>query len=106
MDHRLVFLGKAVLPDLPGQLRRGVGAEAVDHQPPHHLVQPVDRPDLGVGLAQGLSDQVGHPPGLIGGEHPKGFDAHHQSVILIQDVQHGCPPLPLFLLSHSAHYKP
>ena len=89
VDHRLVLLQKGVLPDLPGELRGRRPRQAVDHQAAHHLVQPVDRPDLGVGLAQGLPNQVGHAPGLVGRDHPKGLDADHDGLVLIDDVQHG-----------------
>ena len=93
VDHRLVFFLELILPNLPGELRGRVACQSVDHQSPHHLIQAVDRPHLGLGLPDGLSDQVGHPSRLVGGEHPKGLDADHQGLVLIQDFKHTISPL-------------
>ena len=88
VDNGLIFLQERILPDLPGQLRGGGAGEAVDHQAAHHLVQPVDGADLGLRLADGLPDAVGHPARLVRGEDPEGLDADDDGLVLVNDVEH------------------
>ena len=49
----------------------------------------MDGADLGLGLADGLPDAVGHPARLVRGEDPEGLDADDDGLVLVNDVEHG-----------------
>nr|DAY47160.1 MAG TPA: hypothetical protein [Caudoviricetes sp.] len=72
---------------LPGQQGRGRAAAGKDHDAGYLCVQPVNGADA-VGVQPG-AEQLRHAAGLVGGQHARGLDGHHDPCVLVENVQ-GC----------------
>ena len=86
VDHRQILLAEGAAANLLRQQGRRLGRPGVDHQPADGSVQPVYRADAGG--PQFLPQQLGHPAGLVGAQHPGRLHRHHDAWVCVNDL-HG-----------------
>ena len=84
MRNRQIFLVKAVLPYLSGELRGAFGIPRKEHQATHHSVQTMDSAHILTVASQFLSYKLRKPTGLICGQNSGRLYADYNLFIQIQ----------------------